>query len=98
MFENKFELPSAAPEQEKELNPKERERLKSGMNEYVLGLKARIEEIRAEIEAAQTEEDKETRRIELAELEEQASGLDEFAGDIDEAESIKTKSYEGEKK
>ena len=95
MPENKFEFPIAQPEQtEKELNPEERERLKTDMGEYSAGLKARAEEIKVEIEMAQSEEEKEKMRAELADLEKQAAGLDEFAGETDEAENIKIKPYE----
>lgn len=97
MRESNFEFSGVRPDQEKELTSEEREGLKSDMNEYLSGLKARIEEIGAEIESAETKEDKEALQIELAELKERAFGLDEFVGDIDEAESIKIKPHESAK-
>lgn len=77
MPENKFEFPVAEPEQEQEkkLNPEEREQLKGEMGEYLEGLKACIEEIKGKIEAAENEEEKEKMMAELAELEEQAVGM-----------------------
>lgn len=95
MPENKFEFPGSQPEQEKELSPEEREQLKREMSDYLAGLKARIEEIKAEIFATESEEEKEGMTAELAEFKEQAAGLEDFAGAIDEAESIKTKPYKG---
>jgi hypothetical protein len=97
MSENKFEFPIAQPEQEQEeeLNLEEREQLKTDMGKYVAGLKTRVEEIKVEIEMAQSEEEKEKMRAEMADLEEQSAGLDDFAGAIDEAESIKIKPHEG---
>ena len=96
MSENKFEFPGGEPEQaEKELNPEEREQLKGEMDEYITGLKTRIDEVRTELMNKPDGKGKKELEEELAELEEEAAGLGEFAGEINEAESIKIKPYEG---
>lgn len=67
--------------EEKVLNPEEIEQLGGEMNDYLEGLKLRIEELRAELE----------------ELETEYSGLKEMADDIESGdfEEITEKPYEG---
>ncbi len=69
-------------EKGRELNPREIEILGEEINEYVQGLKYRIEEIEAELKTSLNEERAGEFRGEMEELQEQYDGLAEMTEDI----------------
>ncbi|MFA6172036.1 MAG: hypothetical protein WC715_06340 [Patescibacteria group bacterium] len=80
----KFEHPEAESS-EKALSPEEIEQLGGEMGEYVDGLRARIEEIKTELNNPAIDAGRaETLQAEMDELNEQMEGLGEFVLDIEQ--------------
>lgn len=72
--------------EKKILNPEEVEQLGGEMNEYVAGLKLRIDEIKAELEGKIGKKKKEKLEAELEELQTEYDGLSEIADGIETGE------------
>jgi hypothetical protein len=80
----KFERPEVESP-EKVLSPEEIGELGGDMTEYTDGLRARVEEIKTELEDPTIDVSRaEILRAEMAELNEQIEGLGEFASDIEQ--------------
>ena len=79
--EIKIETPEREPE-EKILNPEEIEKLGNEMDEYTVGLKTRIDEIKVELESKPSKKKRQELQTELEELQTEYDGLTEFATDI----------------
>lgn len=80
----KFERPEGESPETK-MSPEEIERLGGDMKEYAMGLRVRIEEIRAELADLSIDPARaENLRGEMVELEEQLEGLGDFVSDIEQ--------------